>query len=210
MFDAVLFDLDGTLLDSIDLILVSYRHTLAAHGLAPRTDQDVLSGLGTRLEDQFRRWGCDDIEALIATFVEYNLSVHDEWVRPYPGVSEIVRTLRARGTPLAVVTSKRRRGAGQGLRALGLETCFDALVCGDDVSRPKPDPEPVDRALGLLGVAPSTRVTFVGDSTHDVHSGRAAGVHTIAATWGAGTREELGDADVVVDDADGLALALAV
>jgi len=210
MFDAVLFDLDGTLLDSIELILVSYRHTLAVHGLAPRTDQDVLSGLGTTLEDQFRRWGCDDIEALIATFTEYNLSVHDALVRPYPGVSEVVLALRARHTPLALVTSKRRLATGKGLRALGLEPCFDALVCGDDGICPKPDPEPVERALELLGVEPSTRVTFVGDSTHDVHAGRAAGVHTIAVTWGAGTRAELGVADVVVDGADGLARALSL
>ncbi len=210
MFDAVLFDLDGTLLDSIALILESYRYTLAAHGLPPHSDEDVLSGLGTTLEHQLTRWGCQDVDGLIATYIEHNLVVHDELVRPYEGVSEIVLALRERGTPLGLVTSKRRRGGEQGLRALGLDGCFDALVFGDEVARPKPDPDPVERALAQLGLAPSLRVTFVGDSSHDVHAGRDAGVHTIGVTWGAGTAGEVADANLVVDDAAGLAYALAL
>ena len=209
-FDAVLFDLDGTLLDSIDLILESYRHTLRAHGLPPRARADVLSGLGTTLEDQFARWGCEPVEAFIATYVEHNLRVHDDLVRPYPGVNAVVDALHATATPLAVVTSKRRRGADRGLRALRLSERFDTLVCGDEVEHPKPHPEPVLRALSALGVEPSERVAFVGDASHDVRSGNAAGVRTIAVTWGAGTRVDLGAADVVVDDAPALAAALRV
>lgn len=210
MFDAVLFDLDGTLLDSIALILESYRHTLAAHGLPPRADEDVLAGLGTTLEDQFGRWGCEDIDALVATYIEHNLHVHDELVRPYEGVNEIVLALHDRGTPLGLVTSKRRRGGEQGLRSLGLDHCFDALVFGDEVERPKPDPDPVERALAQLGLRASLRVSFVGDSRHDVHAGRDAGVHTIGVTWGAGTPDDVRDATVIVHDAAGLADALAI
>lgn len=205
-FDAILFDLDGTLLDSIGLILESYRHTLEAHGLPARTDEDVLSGLGTPLEAQFRRWVGDDgpVAALVETYIAHNLEVHDRFVKPYPGVTELVRRLD--GTPLAVVTSKRRRGTEMGLRALGLEDAFAVLVCADDVERPKPHPEPVHRALRFLGADPA-RTVFVGDAVHDVESGKAAGVRTAAVTWGAGAREALTRSapDTVSDDAAELA-----
>lgn len=143
MFDAVLFDLDGTLLDSIALILESYHHTLAAHRLPVHTDEDILSGLGTTLEDQFRRWGYEDrLDVLVHTYVEHNLRVHDALVRPYDGVNEVVRALHAAGVPLGLVTSKRRRGGEQGLRALGLDGLFAVEIYGDEVARPKPDPIP--------------------------------------------------------------------
>jgi len=209
MFDAVLFDLDGTLLDSIALILESYRHTLAAHELPPHSDEDVLSGLGTTLGAQFRRWGYDaDADALIETYIEHNLRVHDELVKPYPGVNKVVLWLRERGVPLGLVTSKRRRGGEQGVRALGLEGCFEVMIFGDEVSRPKPDPEPVELALRGLGLAASPRITFVGDAIHDVESGLAAGIHTIAVTWGAGKRPALDEAHVVVESAAELSRAL--
>ena len=209
-FEAVLFDLDGTLLDSIALILESYRHTLAAHGLPARSDEDVLSGLGTPLEAQFRRWvgeeaeHAETVQALVDTSIAHNLDVHDRFVKPYPGVTELVRRLS--GTPVAVVTSKRRRGTEMGLRALGLHDAFEILVCADDVERPKPHPEPVQRALRFLGTDPAKTV-FVGDAVHDVEAGKAAGVRTVAVTWGAGRREELERSrpDVMSDDADALA-----
>lgn len=91
-----------------------------------------------------------------------------------------------------------------GLRALGLDACFDVEIYGDEVTRPKPDPDPVMRALQGLGMPASTRVTFVGDAIHDVEAGRAAAIHTIGVTWGAGRREDLEPADAVVDDAAGL------
>ena len=204
-FDAVLWDLDGTLLDSLALILDSYRHTLAAHDLPPRTDADVLSGLGTTLEDQFARWGyAADSEALIATFVQYNLSAHDALVKPCAGVIEIVEELSARGVPQALVTSKRRRGGEMGVRALGLVGRFSVEIFGDEVQHPKPHPDPVLRALRGLDLPASERVTFVGDARHDVQAGRAAGVHTIGVTWGAGQAPELRSADAVVEEAAAL------
>lgn len=203
--DAVLFDLDGTLLDSIELILESYVHTLAAHALPPRTDEDVLSGLGTTLEDQFIRWGyADRVAELVQTYIDFNLREHDRFAKPYPGIDAIVSDLRAARVPLGLVTSKRRRGGEMGLRALGLDEMFEVAIYGDEVERPKPDPDPVHRALRGLGLEPSERVTFVGDAIHDIEAGRAAGIHTIAVTWGAGRREDLGSAHAVVDDATSL------
>ncbi len=205
MFAAVLWDLDGTLLDSLALILDSYRHTLAVHDLPPRSDQDVLSGLGTTLDAQFIRWGyAARRRELVATFVDYNLREHDRLVRPFAGVQAIVRELWARGVPQALVTSKRRLGGEKGLRALDLCGLFAVEIYGDEVTRPKPDPDPVVRALAGLGLPASTKVTFVGDAIHDIEAGQAAGVHTIAVTWGAGRLAELQGADARVDDATAL------
>lgn len=92
-FRTVLFDLDGTLIDSIRLILDSYHHTLRTHGLPPRSDDDWLRGIGTPLRVQFAPWadGPDRMEALIATYREYNLTNHDAMVRAYDGVEAMLQ-----------------------------------------------------------------------------------------------------------------------
>jgi pyrophosphatase PpaX len=189
-FDAVLFDLDGTLLDSVALIVSSYHHTLAAHGLAPRTDSEILVGLGTPLEAQLSRWADHaQIPALIDTYRAHNFAYHDAMVRPYPGVTDVVRRLKG-VSKLAIVTSKRREGTRRGLASLGLDDCLTHLVCADDVTRAKPHPEPVERAVALLEVD-RARTLFVGDSPHDMESGRAAGVRTCGVLWGPFREHEL-------------------
>ncbi len=191
-----LFDLDGTLIDSIQLILDSFRHTLAAHGLPPRSDDQWLAGVGTPLTAQFAEWRDDagTMEALIETYREYNLANHDRMVRGYPGVAEAVRAIRRTGRSTGLVTSKNRRGALRGLRLVGLEDAMDVLVCADDVVNPKPHPEPVEKAVRLLGADPTTTV-YVGDSIHDLHSGRGAGVWTAAVLWGPFSRRQLEPAE---------------
>jgi pyrophosphatase PpaX len=191
----VLFDLDGTLIDSVRLILDSYHHTLAAHGLPPRTDEDWLQGVGTPLTVQLAEWGHDPatLSALIATYREYNLANHDRMVTVYPGIVAAVEAIRAAGMGTGLVTSKNRHGALRGLTLAKLERMMDVLVCADEVIRPKPDPEPVEKAMALLSADPGTTV-YVGDSIHDMISGRAAGVRTAAALWGPFGRAHLEDA----------------
>jgi pyrophosphatase PpaX len=188
----VLFDLDGTLIDSIRLILDSYHHTLAAHGVPPRTDEDWLRGVGTPLSVQFAEWRDDlgKLEAMVATYREYNLAHHDRMVTVYPGVVAAVEAIRAAGRRTGLVTSKNRQGALRGLTLVRLEAMMDVLVCADEVTNPKPHPEPVEKAVALLGADPATTV-YVGDSIHDMVSGRAAGVRTAAALWGPFGREHL-------------------
>jgi pyrophosphatase PpaX len=180
-----LFDLDGTLIDSIQLILDSYHHTLAQHGLPARTDEEWLKGVGTPLHVQFADWreSPEILEAMIATYREYNLKHHDHMVTVYPGVVEAVREIKAAGIQTGLVTSKNRHGALRGLKLVGLEALMDVLVCADEVTNPKPHPEPVEKAVELLGADPATTV-YVGDSVHDMLSGRTAGVRTAAALWG--------------------------
>ncbi|MEO6056168.1 MAG: HAD-IA family hydrolase [Gemmatimonadales bacterium] len=191
----VLFDLDGTLIDSVRLILDSYHHTLAAHGYPPRTDEDWLRGVGTPLTVQLAEWGHDPatLDAMIATYREYNLTHHDRMVTVYPGVVAAIEAIRAAGLRTGLVTSKNRKGAMRGLSLVKLDTGMDVLVCADEVTNPKPHPEPVEKAMALLGADPGSTV-YVGDSIHDMVSGRAAGVRTAAALWGPFGRSHLEDA----------------
>ncbi|AKT41884.1 HAD family hydrolase [Chondromyces crocatus] len=191
-YQTVLFDLDGTLVDSIRLILDSFHHTFAAFGLPPRDEAELLRGIGVPLAKLLSGWSPDPAtaDAMLATFRAYNQERHDATIRPYPGILSAVDTLGALGVRLGIVTSKTRRFAEMGLRVTGLEAAFPVLVCGDEVTHPKPHREPVDRALALLYAAPEEAL-FVGDSLHDLHAGNAAHVATGAALWGAFTREDL-------------------
>lgn len=191
-FGAVLFDLDGTLIDSIGLIVDSYHATFAHFGLPPRSDEEWLHGIGTPLRAQLAGCAPDEatLEAMIAVYRDYNITNHDTRVEPFPGIVDAVRALAKAGVKLAVVTSKNRVGTLRGLRKAGLVDDIATLVCVDDVAKPKPHREPVDRAVALLGADPRTTL-FVGDSLHDMHSGRAAEVGTGAALWGPFDREHL-------------------
>ena len=131
------------------------------------------------------------LDALIATYREYNLANHDRMVTVYPGIVAAVDAIRRAGRRTGLVTSKNRSGALRGLALAKLERMMDVLVCADEVANPKPHPEPVEKALALLGADPATTV-YVGDSIHDMVSGRDAGVRTAAALWGPFGREHLG------------------
>lgn len=189
-----LFDLDGTLIDSIELILRSYRHTMRTHRGTEPPDSVWMEGLGTPLWVQFRHWTDDEVEirAMVETYREYNLAHHDELVRPYDGVVAQVRRLHEDGKVLGLVTSKMRGGAIKGLRLAGLEDAFSIVVGSDDVTNPKPHPEPVLMALDRLGRSAAEAV-FIGDSRHDLQCGRAAGVATAAVLWGPFERVQLQD-----------------
>jgi pyrophosphatase PpaX len=192
---AVLYDFDGTLADSTELIMRCYRHTMHTHlGQVP-PDEVWLSGFGMTLESQMRRFGRDpaEVEAMLDTYREYQNGIHDELLRPFPDAAETVAELERRGYGLAIVTSKHRRAAMRGMELCGLVSHFDVIVTPDDVAEPKPHPEPVLLALEKLGVAPHEAL-FVGDSPHDVAAGRAAGTRTAAALWGPFPRQALEDA----------------
>jgi pyrophosphatase PpaX len=191
-----LFDLDGTLIDSIDLILRSYRHTMRVHRSGePLPPDDVwMKGLGTPLWVQFRDWTHDEVEiaAMVATYRAYNLTHHDALVKPYEGVVAEVLKLKEKGKRLGLVTSKLKDGAMRGLKLAGLDQAFEIVVGAGDVTHPKPHPEPVLKALELLH-ASAAEAVFVGDSRHDLECGRAAGVKTAAVLWGPFDRSHLQD-----------------
>ena len=183
----VLFDLDGTLADTVDLILLSFRHTMREHlGEAP-PDDHFLETIGTPLPKQLGDFARDETErlAMLDTYVRFQRSRHDGMVRPFPGAISVIHELRALGTRVGVVTSKGHRIARRTMEVCGLHRVVEFVVCGDQVEQGKPHPEPVLRAMDSLDLsARPEEVVFVGDSPHDLRAGRAAGTRTAAVAWG--------------------------
>jgi len=188
----VLFDLDGTLIDSIELILNSARYAFEKLDRECPPDSEWTAGIGIPLFTMFGRYAKDaaDQAALIAAYREYQLANHDRLIRCYDDVVDTVAMLSASGHELGIVTSKSEALAMRGLAHVGLARFMDTVVGCDSSTRHKPDPEPVQIALHRLDCAPENAV-FVGDSVHDIPAGNAAGVTTLAATWGAFKKADL-------------------
>ena len=192
---AILFDLDGTLIDSIGLIVGAMEYAFADRARRPPVDE-WKAAIGTPLDGMLRTWAADEADVLLLRdrYREYQHARHDAMTTAYPGVVETVHSLAAAGHPLAVVTSKMEAGARRSLKFIGVEECFRAVIGIDATVKHKPEPEPVWLALERLGGVTRERSIFVGDSTHDMNAGRAAGVITAAATWGPFSREQLATA----------------
>ncbi|MEJ2542320.1 MAG: HAD-IA family hydrolase [Gemmatimonadota bacterium] len=187
-WSAILFDLDGTLADTVPLIMASYRHAMSTHrgGYDAAGEHAWRQYIGRPLRDAVRHFARDEVDAevLRRSYLEFQREAHDRMVTPFPGVRELLEGLEHRRVPLALVTSKAREMALRTLRVCGLENAFPVMITADEVKRGKPDPEPVHLALADLKTEEAGRVLFVGDSPHDVLAGQAAGVVTVAVTWG--------------------------
>jgi len=192
--ETILFDLDGTLIDSTELILSSFRHTMRTHLGRQLPDEDWLSTMGRPLRTQLRDFARDeaDVEAMMATYSTHNDEYHDAAIAAFPGVAPLLGALLEAGHTLGIVTSKRKEFALRGLRVSGLPVeWFGAIVTADDVERHKPDPEPLLVALSTLGCESPGTAMYVGDSPFDMAAGRAAGVATVAVAWGPHDEESL-------------------
>ncbi|MEP6733410.1 MAG: HAD-IA family hydrolase, partial [bacterium] len=202
MQPALLFDLDGTLVDSIELILNSARHAFIGFAGHAPSDDEWRAGIGRPLQTVLREYAPDEAEAarLLSRYREYQLEHHDRLLHAYDGIVDTLRQFAADGHPLAIVTSKSEWLAQRALEHVGIADLFPVLVGCDMCVNHKPHPEPVERALALLDVSAENAI-FVGDSPHDIESGRAAQVYTVGVTWGAFAREEMtaSGADVVID-----------
>ena len=189
---ACLFDLDGTLVDSMELIVASFRETALHFKGASPPDSVLIAGIGTPLKEQLSTFTSDPEErnAMQAFFAEYYIRNHNDHVRGFEGVQEALRQLKEAGQKLAIVTSKNDIGANRALTHCDLKSYFDTVVTIDSTERHKPSPEPVLKALEDLGVDAGEAV-FIGDSTHDIEAGRAAGCFTAAVAWTAFERAEI-------------------
>jgi pyrophosphatase PpaX len=202
---AILFDLDGTLIDTTDLIVqcfhfswntvCSFNHSREAliktFGMPLRDAMYQLLTSGEPKSDTIGVFSDQHIiENLLSAYRSFNLSNHDSLAQPFQGACEVLKELRRRGYLIAVVTSKSREVGLRGLRLCSLDDLLDAAIFLEDTSFHKPRPEPIMAALEILGT-PSTSATYVGDSRHDIIAGHAAGVKTVAALWGPSPRSEL-------------------
>lgn len=188
---AVLFDLDGTLIDTIGLLLECARHTFKGRIPAP-TDEEWIAGIGTPLRKQFAAYTTsdDEIEELTQRYRAFQREHHDRLTTAFPGVLEVLDELESKGHPMGIVTSKSNEMMDRGLEWVGIMRHMRTRIGMDNAKRHKPDPHPVQAALEELGYEPNEAM-FVGDSPHDIASGNAAGVTTVAALWGPFSREQL-------------------
>lgn len=186
---AVLLDVDGTLIDSADLVAHSLAHASAAVGAPVRSHAEYLALVGRPVAVQAAIVAPDRQEEFVAAAIRY-YEEHPEEEQPFPRGLETIAALRAMGLAVALVTSKLRRELDPVLGRCPALAAVDAIVTADTTRRPKPAPHPVLKALERLGVAPEEAL-FVGDSPYDLAAGRAAGVRTAAALWGPHPRERL-------------------
>lgn len=181
----VLFDLDGTLVDTVDLIISSFQYTWR-EAFGADLDPDLArSWIGRPLKDIFAPYGSGKSQELHELYVSHNLTELPSRQRRYDGIPELLDALRASGAIVGIVTSKRRETARMSLDAAGING-IELLAAMQDTTEHKPKPAPLQYALNLLGRRADEAV-YVGDAVVDVQAARNAGTASVAVTWGAGT-----------------------
>lgn len=201
----ILFDFDGTLVNTTPLILRSFRATWQKVFGFAMNDADYIKTFGTLLHTALkglteqcvadgRIRAVEDLTAkadeMLRIYREFNLEWHDEAIEPFAGIDEALQELKARNYRLGIVSSKMRFGVERGLNVFAMAELFDVIIAADDVVNHKPHPEPLLKALEKFDVQPHEAI-YVGDSIHDIAAGRAAQIATAAAAWGPFPRTEL-------------------
>jgi pyrophosphatase PpaX len=187
LLSAVLFDFDGTLVDTTEMIHQSMRHaTSSVLGREDIPREKLLANVGQPLPRQMELIDTENAESLLEAYRSHHERHHDALIREFPGVEESLSRLRSAGIKVAVVTSKRRVSVEMALEIFpGLRNVVDRFVTMEDTTHHKPHPEPLLRALELLGSIPKERAAYVGDSPFDVEAAKVAELTSVAVSWGA-------------------------
>ncbi|MEO8288871.1 MAG: HAD-IA family hydrolase [Chloroflexota bacterium] len=187
---AVLFDLDGTLIQSVEHIVDCWQYTVRTCLGREITREEVLPTLGRTLYDAFEEIAPGRSAELLSTYHGYQHTSHDQKITLIPGTKETLTRLKEAGLRLGVATSKGIPAATRGINLFDLAPFFDTLVTIEDTARHKPHPDPLLVASERLGVPPPEMI-YVGDALVDIKAGKAAGMKTAWVTWGAGTAAEI-------------------
>jgi len=179
---ALLFDFDGTLLNTNDLIIQTFMHVLNERFPGQYSPKDCLKFIGPSLKQTFNDIAPGEEEALIANYRAWNIKHHDELISEYPDVVSTLVQLKAQGIRLAIVSTKRNDTIDRGLSIMGATHLFDVRIGTDDVTNVKPDPEPVLLALKRLGIDKEDAI-MIGDNSHDIEAGHRAGVRAAGVAW---------------------------
>lgn len=178
----LLFDLDGTLVDTNELIFSSFQHTLDLYYPGQYTREDFLPFFGPSLTSTFYGINGEKAEEMIEEYQAHNKAHHDELVTIFPTVLETIKQLKESGYKLGVVTTKRTEVAKMGLDLTKLTPYFDVFIAFEDVEKTKPDPEALFKALEKLDSRPEEAI-MVGDNFHDILAGKYAGMKTAGVSW---------------------------
>ena len=197
MLAAALFDFDGTLVDTTEMIFQSMRHaTSSVLGREDFSREELLANVGQPLPRQMELFDAERAELLLEAYRAHHEEHHDRLIAEFPGVDEALSRLRAAGVRIIVVTSKRRRSVEMALEKFpGLDLVVDLFVTMEDTTEHKPHPEPLLKGLELAGYVPRDRAVYVGDSPFDVQAAKAAGLTSVAVSWGAFSEDTLREAN---------------
>ena len=203
---AALFDFDGTLVDTTEMIYQGLRHaTTTILGREDFSREQLLANVGQPLPRQMELLDAEKAELLLETYREHHLENHDALIAEFPGIADALKRLRDAGVTVAVVTSKRRSSVEMALEKFpDLRPAVDRFVTLEDTKEHKPHPEPLLRGLELVGGVPKEEAVYVGDSPFDVQAAKAAGLTSVAVSWGAFSEDTLraADPDYLVPDID--------
>lgn len=177
----ILFDLDGTLIDTNALIQASFKHTFDVYGYQ-FSEEELMQFNGPPLEKTFTSLNAAAAEEMIQTYRQHNLANHNHYVKLFPGVETTLNQLKERGVAMGIVSTKKRNGVELGLEVTGLTKFFDTIITFDDVDQAKPHPEPVLKALQEMN-RENAGTLMVGDNYHDIESGQNACVQTAGVAW---------------------------
>lgn len=180
--DTLLFDLDGTLIDTNELIIDSFLYTLNIYKPGEYGREDVIPFIGPPLIDTFTKIDEKKAKEMVKTYRDHNHKMHDTLIAEYEGVYETIEQLHKDGYNLAIVTTKIHKTALMGLEVTGLKKFFDVVVGLDDVTNAKPHTEPLEKALAQLGVSKEGAM-MIGDSKYDILAGKNLGIPTVAVGW---------------------------
>ncbi|MGE8080585.1 pyrophosphatase PpaX [Peribacillus loiseleuriae] len=186
----LLFDLDGTLINTNELIVASFLDTLNHYYPDRYKREDVIPFNGPPLHETFHSIDPERTEEMVKHYRKHNLEHHDLLVTEFDEVYDTLKTLKESGYKLAIVSTKIHAVVMKGLRLMKLDEFFEVIITLDHVEKAKPDPEPVQRALALLGSSPEEAI-MIGDNYHDILSGQNAGTKTAGVAWSAKGREHL-------------------
>ena len=206
MLAAALFDFDGTLVDTTEMIFQSMRH--ATSSVLEREDftrEELLANVGQPLPRQMEILDAEKAELLLEAYRAHHEEHHDALIGEFPGVDEALYRLLTAGVRIVVVISKRRRSVEMALEKFpGLDLVVDLFVTMEDTTEHKPHPEPLLKGLELAGDVPKDKAVYVGDSPFDVQAAQAAGLSSVAVSWGAFSEDTLREAepDHLVPDID--------
>lgn len=206
MLSAALFDFDGTLVDTTEMIFQSMRHaTTSVLGRDDLSREQLLANVGQPLPRQMELFDAGKVELLLEAYRAHHEEHHDALIAAFPGVDAALGRLKTAGVKVVVVTSKRRRSVEMALAKFpGLDLVVDRFVTVEDTQEHKPHPEPLLKGLELMGDVPKEKAVYVGDSPFDVQAAKAAGLTSVAVSWGAFSEDTLRetDPDYLVPDID--------
>ncbi len=203
----ILFDLDGTLVDSAADLAAAVNHVRACFKLPPLSVDAVRQRVGKGARDLMERVlpGLSDseIEEALCRYLEFNRVHIADYTLPYPGISSLLDRCAARGITLAVISNKNEALSTLLLQTLGLAHLFVRVCGGDSFPERKPSPLPLLQVMQELAVEPD-QCLMIGDSSNDITAGRAAGITTIGCAWGYGSDRELAEADYLIQEPEQL------